>query len=238
MPFPARFKEIREIKLIFLGEKFPIVAANELSKETLTKEVLMNVSALQRFAFSLCQNKQEAEELVSETVVKAFENRTQIKSEEKIRQWLFRILNNLFISNYRKTKNRKTVDLLELSGQSFSLFEQVEMSSFTDGGTPEKNFISKITKEKIYEAIDELPEEFRIALVLCDVNEFSYTEIAVITQVAIGTVRSRIARARNLLQKKLWQYAAELGISAREKEKDHVCTCGKEEEQTISTVTV
>ncbi len=214
------------------------MAVKELSKETLTNEVLMNLSALQRFAFSLCQNKQQAEELVSEAVVKAFENRSQVRSEEKVRQWLFRILNNLFISNYRKAKNRKTVELAELSEPSFSLFEQVEMSSFTDGGTPEKNFISKITKEKIYTAIGELPEEFRIALVLCDVNDFSYAEIAAITQVAIGTVRSRIARARNLLQKKLWQYAAELGISAKEKEKDHVCTCGKEEGQTINTVTV
>jgi RNA polymerase sigma-70 factor, ECF subfamily len=214
------------------------VSGKELSKETLTNEVLINLSALQRFAFSLCQNKQEVEELVSETIVKAFENRNRVKNEEKIKQWLFRILNNLFISNYRKTKNRRTVELPELTDQSFSLFEQVEMSSFTDGGTPEKNFISKITKESIYEAIDELPEEFRIALVLCDVNEFSYTEIASITQVAIGTVRSRIARARNLLQKRLWQYALELGMSVKEKEKDHVCTCGKEEEQTINTVTV
>jgi RNA polymerase sigma-70 factor (ECF subfamily) len=214
------------------------VAVKELSKEILTNEVLSNLSALQRFALSLCQNNQEAEELVSETVVKAFEKRGQLKSEEKIKQWLFRILNNLFISNYRKIKNRKTIDLPELSDPSFSLFDKVEMSSFTDGGTPEKDFVSKITKEKIYEAINELPEEFRITLVLCDVNDFSYAEIAAITQVAIGTVRSRIARARNLLQKKLWQYASELGISAKEKEKDHVCTCGKEEGQTINTVTV
>ena len=214
------------------------MAVKELSKEILTNEVLSNLSALQRFALSLCQNNQEAEELVSETVVKAFEKRGQLKSEEKIKQWLFRILNNLFISNYRKIKNRKTIDLPELSDPSFSLFDKVEMSSFTDGGTPEKDFVSKITKEKIYEAINELPEEFRITLVLCDVNYFSYAEIAAITQVAIGTVRSRIARARNLLQKKLWQYASELGISAKEKEKDHVCTCGKEEGQTINTVTV
>ena len=214
------------------------MSVKELSKEILTNEVLSNLSALQRFALSLCQNNQEAEELVSETVVKAFEKRGQLKSEEKIKQWLFRILNNLFISNYRKIKNRKTIDLPELSDPSFSLFDKVEMSSFTDGGTPEKDFVSKITKEKIYEAINELPEEFRITLVLCDVNDFSYAEIAAITQVAIGTVRSRIARARNLLQKKLWQYASELGISAKEKEKDHVCTCGKEEGQTINTVTV
>ena len=219
----------------------------ELNKEILTKEVLANLSALQRFALSLCQNKRQAEELVSETVVKAFEKRGQLREEEKIKQWLFRILNNLFISNYRKTKNRKTVDLPELSDQSFSLFEQVGMSSFTDGGTPEKSFISKITKERIYEAINELSEEFRTTLVLCDVNEFSYAEIASITQVSIGTVRSRIARARCLLQKKLWQYASELGITTKparmtrsdgEKEKDHVCTCGKEEPKTVNTATV
>lgn len=208
-----------------------------MAKEILTKEVLRNLSALQRFAFSLCQNKQEAEELVSETVVKAFENRGQLREEAKIKQWLFRILNNLFISNYRKSKNHRTIDLPE-SDAAFSLFEQVGMSGFTDGGTPEKSFINKITKEKIHQSINELPEDFRIALVLCDVNEFSYAEIAVITQVAIGTVRSRIARARCLLQKKLWLYANELGITAKQKEKDHVCTCGKEESKTVNTATV
>lgn len=206
-------------------------------KEILTKEVLNNLSALQRFAYSLCQRKQEAEELVSETVVKAFENSNQLNDQEKIKQWLFRILNNLFISNYRKSKNHRTIDLPG-SDSTFSLFEQVGMSSFTDGGTPEKSFINKITKEKIHKAINELPEDFRIALVLCDVNEFSYAEIAAITQVAVGTVRSRIARARNLLQTKLWQYASELGITSKEKEKDHVCTCGKEEPKTINTATV
>jgi RNA polymerase sigma-70 factor (ECF subfamily) len=213
------------------------VAEKQVSKELLTKEVLTNLSALQRFAFSLCQRKQEAEELVSETVVKAFENRDQLREPEKIKQWLFRIVNNLFISNYRKSKHRGTVNLPE-SDPSFSLFEQVGMSSFTDGGTPEKSFISKITKEKIYQAINELPEDFRITLVLCDVNEFSYAEIASITRVAVGTVRSRIARARCLLQKKLWQYAVELGITGKEKQKDHVCTCGKEELKTVNTATV
>lgn len=212
------------------------MAGKELSKEILTEEVLQNISALQRFAFSLCQSKHEAEELVSETVVKAFENRRQLKQEEKIRQWLFSILNNVFISSYRKAKNRQTVKLPGLSDLSFSLFEQVGASTFMDGGTPEKTFIHKITREKIHEAIDELPEEFRITLVLCDVDGFSYAEIASITNVAIGTVRSRIARARNLLQKKLWFYAGELGIKASGKVKEHICTCG--EEETINTMTI
>ena len=178
-----------------------MVAEQIVSKETLTKEVLANVSALHRFALSLCQNRQEAEELVSETVVKAFESREQIKDEDKIKQWLFRILNNGFISNYRKARSRRILASTRQADPSFSLFEQIGMSSFTDGGTPEKSFINKITREKIHEAIQELPEEFKATLVLCDAHDFSYAEIASITQVAIGTVRSRIARARNLLQK-------------------------------------
>jgi RNA polymerase sigma factor (sigma-70 family) len=214
------------------------VAANDLSKEIFTKEVLATISALHRFAFSLCQEKQEAEELVSETVVKAFENRQQLREKEKIKQWLFRILNNVFISNYRKAKNQKKIILPDISNSSFSLFEQVGMSSFTDGGTPEKSFINKITKERIHHAINGLPEEFRVTLVLCDVHEFSYAEVATITGAAIGTVRSRIARARNLLQKKLWVYAAELGITPKEKDKEHICTCGKEEVKTVNTLTV
>ena len=207
-------------------------------KEILTSDVLANISALHRFAFSLCQSRQEAEELVSETVVKAFEKREQLREEKKIKQWLFRILNNVFISNYRKAKNHRKVDLPNIADPSFSLFEQVGTSSFTDGGTPEKSFINKITKEKIHQAINELPEEFRTTLVLCDVDEFSYAEIAAITQVAIGTVRSRVARSRNLLQKKLWRYADEFGITTKKKEKEHVCTCGEEEIKPAKTLTV
>jgi RNA polymerase sigma factor (sigma-70 family) len=218
--------------------KYLIVAVKELSKEILTKELLANISALHRFAYSLCQSNQESEELVSETVVKAFENSKQLREEGKIKQWLFRILNNVFISNYRKAKKRKNINLPEIPDPSFSLFEQIGASSFTDHGTPEKTFINKIAKEKIHQAINELPEEFRITLVLCDINEFSYAEIASITQVAIGTVRSRVARARCSLQKNLWMYAAELGITPKAKEEDHVCTCGKEEVKTLNTATV
>ena len=211
---------------------------NHFRKETLTHEVLSNTSALNRFAYSLCQDQSEAEDLVAETVVKAFENIHQLKDENKIKQWLFRILNNVFISNYRKNKKQRKISLtvdMDNADHSFSLYEQIEGSDFTNADTPEKNFIAKITKEKIHKAINELPEEFRITLVLCDVDEFSYAEIAIITQVAIGTVRSRIARARKLLQKKLWLYAQELGIRTVQKEKDHACTCGNEELKTTVT---
>ena len=212
---------------------------NHLRKETLTHAVLANTSALNRFAYSLCQHQSEAEDMLAETVVKAFENIHQLKDENKIKQWLFRILNNVFISNYRKNKKQRKINLVvdtDNADHSFSLYEQMGTSNFTDADTPEKSFITKITKEKIHRAINELPEEFRITLVLCDVDEFSYAEIAAITQVAIGTVRSRIARARKLLQKQLWFYAQELGIRTVEKEKEHVCTCGNEEVKTSAII--
>ena len=212
---------------------------NYLRKETLTRAVLANTSALNRFAYSLCQNKSEAEDLVAETVVKAFENIHHLRDDNKIKQWLFRILNNVFISNYRKNKKQRKIYLpiqTDNADHSFSLYEQIEASDFTDGATPEKMFFAKITKEKIHQAINELPEEFRITLTLCDIDEFSYVEIAAITQVAIGTVRSRIARARKLLQKKLWLYAQELGIRPVQKEKEHVCTCGNEELKTSAII--
>jgi RNA polymerase sigma-70 factor (ECF subfamily) len=204
----------------------------------LTAAVLANASAMKRFAYSLCQDHPEAEDLVAETVVKAFENIRQLKDENKIRQWLFRILNNVFISSYRKKKRQRNIRLEDTGdGSSFSLFERLAESDFTEKGSPEKSFINKITKEKIHEAILELPEEFRTTLTLCDVDEFSYAEIAAITDTAIGTVRSRIARARKLLQKKLWRYAQELGIRTVQMEKDHVCTCGKEELEPTITIT-
>jgi RNA polymerase sigma-70 factor (ECF subfamily) len=214
------------------------VTEKDLKKQILTQEVLANISALNQFAYSLCQHREEAEELVGETVVKAFEKRHQLKDDAKIRQWLFRILNNVFISNYRKNKKQRKINLPDSVDVSFLLFEQVASSSYMDEGTPERSFINKITKEKIHQAINELPEEFRITLVLCDVDEFSYAEIAAITQVVIGTVRSRIARARNLLQKKLWTFAEELGITASQKKKEHVCTCGEEELKSANILTV
>lgn len=203
-----------------------------MRKEIVTRAVLTNISSLNRFAYSLCRDQSEAEDMVAETVVKAFENIHQLRDDNKIRQWLFRILNNVFISNYRKNKQQRKINLpvdRDNADHSFSLYEQIEASDFTDAANPEKRFIAKITNEKIHQAINELPEEFGITLTLCDIDEFSYAEIAAITNVAIGTVRSRIARARNLLQKKLWIYAQELGIRAVQKEKEHVCTCGNEE---------
>lgn len=209
----------------------------ENKKKAFSKIVLAQVTALNHFAVSLCKNNFDADDLVSETMLKAFENFSHLKDESKVKQWLFRILNNQFINNYRSRKN-----FVELGGrvnenndhgmETFSLFEALAKTDFVAEGNPEKKFISKITQVQIEKSISELPEEFRAALILCDAEGFSYAEISDILKVPVGTVRSRIARARIILQKKLWIQAQELGIRTTKKPKEktgYVCTCGKEE---------
>jgi RNA polymerase sigma-70 factor (ECF subfamily) len=209
----------------------------EQRKQKFTEAVLGNIPALNRFAYTLCRNLSESEDLVSETIVKAFEKFDGLKDDGKTKSWLFKILRNQFITNYRK--NKKIISLTTVQGvsgngeESFSLFEAVGQTDFVQEGNAEKKFIAKITQQQIQSAINELPDDFRTALILCDIEDFTYVEISQILKIPIGTVRSRIARARNILQKKLWLQARELGISNTIKTKpkdDYVCTCGKEED--------
>jgi RNA polymerase sigma-70 factor (ECF subfamily) len=206
-------------------------------KNKFSNLVLSHWKALNRFAFSLCKNKFDAEDLVSETILKAFENFGRLKDESKLKPWLFRILNNQFISNYRR--NQKFVELESATNEyqdeyaeSFSLFEAIAKSNYVDEGNPENKFISHLTQDQIKKSIEELPGEFRATILLCDMEDFSYAEISAILKIPVGTVRSRISRARTLLQKKLWRQAEEFGIKAANiaKEKPgYTCTCGKEE---------
>lgn len=213
-------------------------------KKRFSTIVVTHMIALKRFALSLCKNHFDADDLVSETIVKAFTNFEKVKDENAVKPWLFKILSNQFISNYRI--NKKFVDLTENENSNedielFSLFENIAKSNYVEEGNPEKTFISKLTQEQIQIAVSELPEEFRMALVLCDMEDFSYAEISVILKVPVGTVRSRISRARSILQKKLWSQAQELGIrtsKAPKQKTDYVCTCGKEENELITSATI
>ncbi|MDP1728552.1 MAG: sigma-70 family RNA polymerase sigma factor [Bacteroidota bacterium] len=196
------------------------------------------MSALKGFALSLCKNNFDADDLVSETIIKAYTNFEKIKDENLVRSWLFKILSNQFLSNYRS--NKKFVDLVENDNDQedielFSLFERISTSNFVEEGNPEKKFISKLTQQQIQTAVNELPEEFRLALMLCDMEDFTYAEISMILKIPVGTVRSRISRARVILQKRLWLQAQELGIRTSKvlkQKEDIICACDNEEAPT------
>jgi RNA polymerase sigma-70 factor, ECF subfamily len=194
--------------------------------------MLLHSAGLRRFALYLCRNDFDADDIVAETIAKAYESFSSLKETLKSKQWLFRILNNTFINYYRMRKKTAGISVSD-DDDSFSLFDALASSTFTDNN-PEKEYILRITTDQISEAINELPAEFRTALSLCDVEEFSYKEIADILKVPVGTVRSRISRARTILQKKLWSQAQEMGIKYKPKkdknDPDYICTCGNEEE--------
>ena len=202
-------------------------------KTLFTKEILKHADGLRRFALSLCHNEHNAEDLVSETVLRAYENFSGLKDHSKIKSWLYKILYNQFVSAYRKKNRMREVNIIEANGDSFSLFEKLTATGTED---PEKNFLQKLTTMSVQKAIEQLPLVFKQALVLSDMEQFSYNEIAKILEVPVGTVRSRIARARQQLEKSLWQLALEMGISNKTStNKAYVCTCGKEEPNLLST---
>ena len=125
-----------------------------------------------------------------------------------MRAWLLTILRNTFINEYRREKQRgPTVDIE--TAETFSLFDEVQDAD------PEGQFFDKIVDEEVLKAIDGLPEEFRETLTLSDVEGMSYQEIAEVTGSPVGTVKSRLFRARRALQKKLYDYAVEMGYIKR-----------------------
>ncbi|MEW5799287.1 MAG: sigma-70 family RNA polymerase sigma factor [Bacteroidota bacterium] len=178
--------------------------------------VLPHLEELHRVAYHLCNVRYNAEDLVMEAIVKACENFHTLREKTKIKHWLLRILSNTFISTYRAQKNVRMIEYTETSNDdddTFSLFAELSQPFLLWWGNPERELVNKLMDEEIQKAISELPLDFRIAVVLCDVDGLSYDEISKMIDVPIGTVRSRIARGRSLLQKKLYHYAQDLGLT-------------------------
>ena len=190
------------------------------------KEIILPlVSDLQRVAMSLCRNSCNAEELVAESIASACEHFWQLRDRSKAKQWLLRIMSNTFIGHCRTRKRHREVELPsddQPDENNFTLFDQLSAPFLMLWGNPEREVINKLMDEDIRRAIESLSEEFRVAIVLCDVEGFSYAEIASTLKIPIGTVRSRIARGRRLLQHKLWHYAYDAGIIKTSPRKGHI----------------
>lgn len=167
-------------------------------------------------ALRLAKNRQDAEDLVAEAVAKAWAGLGSLKERERFRPWIFRILTNTFISDCRKQSGKKETVVFEEepSGDdpSFSFFEELHQPFLLWWNNPEKEFLNKLLREDIEKAVDSLPKAFRVVVVLSDLEGFSYEEMAETLKVPVGTVRSRLARGRSLLQKALWTHAQEAGL--------------------------
>jgi len=205
------------------------------SKERFSQIALEHFHALRRYAASLCKNDFDADDLVSETLLKGYQHFSKLRNTSKAKSWLFSILHNQFINEYRYRKHFIAIenDPGESEEPDFSLFESLSKSDYVANGNPETRFLQSLTNIEIETAIEQLPTDYKAAFILCDMEDFTYAEIATMLSIPVGTVRSRIARARSILQKQLWQQAKEMGIKTSKSPKDkpeYTCTCGKEED--------
>jgi RNA polymerase sigma-70 factor (ECF subfamily) len=178
--------------------------------DSFAEEALAHMDAMYGVACRLTRNPTEAEDLVQDALVKAMRARDQFHAGTNLKAWMFRILTNTFINKYRRGGLEKSV----LDGPDADPLADgwVSASTMRQLRDPEQIALRPIIEGEVKRALDALPAEFKLAVVLCDVEEFSYEEIADIMQCPIGTVMSRLHRGRKLLQKSLYSHALAMGI--------------------------
>jgi len=151
-------------------------------------------------AYRMLSNSHDCEDIAQEVLIKVYKNISKCKNAASFKSWLLRIVHNTCIDEIRKRKNKATISL---DKEPESDDGPMENQLLKDENTPETELIKKDINLQINKAIDNLPVDYRAVIILRDVNGLSYDEIAKITNVNLGTVKSRIARARSNLQKEL-----------------------------------
>lgn len=189
-----------------------------VSKEVFETQVLAILGPLHGVARRLTRNDADADDLVAEAVTRAWRARASLADPGAFRAWLFRILSNTFISERRKALARPQEELLAHDASdeegAFSIFERLHQPFLLWFGNPEQEFLDKLLREDLDRALAALPEHYRVVVLLADVEGFKYAEIAEALDLPIGTVRSRLARARSALQRSLWAVARDHGLQA------------------------
>src|SRR5437899_322080 len=177
-----------------------------------TELAMPYMSALYSAALRMTRNPADAEDLVQETYLRAYRGFGGFKDGTNLKAWLYKILTNTYINTYRAKKRRPDeVDLDET--EDFYLYRKIGgLEAAEAGRTPETQVLESIPDDVVKEALESLPEQFRMAVLLADVEGFSYKEIADIMDVPIGTVMSRLHRGRKQLQQRLWEFARERGL--------------------------
>ncbi len=172
-------------------------------------EALVHIDSLLRTALRMTRDEGDANDLVQETFLKAYRFWDKFQEGSNCRAWLYKIMTNIFINNYRaKAWKPQTIDIEDIDDS----FLHGQLSALGPSDNPEKLFFDKVFDDDVKGAIDELPEDFRLVTVLSFLDGFSYQEIADILNINIGTVKSRLHRGRKLLQKSLWDYAVKNGF--------------------------
>ena len=183
---------------------------NNQAKAEFEELALSHLDPLYSAALRLTKNERDAEDLVQDTCMRAYRFFDKFERGTNIKAWLFKILTNTFINRYRrKVKERSVVEGVERE----AVHDQFVSRDATDfAANPEQYFFDRLLSDDVLRAIDALPIDFRLVVILADLQEFSYKEIAEILECPVGTVMSRLFRGRKLLQKTLKEYAQGSGV--------------------------
>jgi RNA polymerase sigma-70 factor (ECF subfamily) len=172
------------------------------------KEFMPHIDSMYNFAFRLTNDEDDANDLVQDTYLKAFRFINSFSQGTNAKAWLFRILKNSFINDFRKkSKEPAKVDYQDVE-TTYNSEEDAETNQTVDLRVES---VQDLIGDEIANALNSLPVDFRTVIILCDVEGFTYEEMAKILDIPIGTVRSRLHRARMLLKEKLKSYAKSLG---------------------------
>ena len=183
-----------------------------MSNELLfVREALTQIDALRNFAFKLCRNAQSTNDLVQETLLRACRSFHTYQAGTNCRAWLFQICKNSYINDYRR-KQYETVPV-DFTSENSSVHEEETLRSvravLDDTSSLEAH--EAMVGDEVAAALNLLPEDYQTALILSDIEGYTYEEIAEFTQAPIGTIRSRIHRGRKMLAEQLDDYAREHG---------------------------
>jgi RNA polymerase sigma-70 factor (ECF subfamily) len=202
-------EEIEEIPLAASETSYSDNERNDIFK----REFMPHINSMYNFAFRLTMDEDDANDLVQDTYLKAFRFISSFERGTNAKAWLFRILKNSFINDYRKrSKEPSKVDYQEVE-TTYNSEEAAEVDHTTDLRI---ETVQDMIGDEVATALNSLPVDFRTVIILCDIEGFTYEEMAKILDIPIGTVRSRLHRARNLLKDKLRTYAASMGYDTDE----------------------
>jgi RNA polymerase sigma-70 factor (ECF subfamily) len=184
--------------------------SNNTNRSEFESLTLEHMDALYGAALRLTRSPKDAEDLVQDTYLKAFRFFDSFERGTNIKAWLFKIQTNTFINKYRrKVKER---EVAETPAEDIVLDRFVSSEQVRALQDPEGDFFGRLLSDEVVEALDQVPVDFRMVVILADIQGFSYKEIAEIVGCPVGTVMSRLFRGRRILQKQLYQYAIREGI--------------------------
>ncbi|MBN2695270.1 sigma-70 family RNA polymerase sigma factor [bacterium] len=194
-------------------------------KKAFEKKVIEHLDSMYYMALKLTANETKAADLVQDTCLKALNNYNQYREDINLKAWLFKILTNTFINDYRKKKRESL--LFDFDGNESIYYNWIEDNVKNRDISPDSSFFFNQLQGEIQEAIDELPEDFKTMILYADVYELSYKEIADILDAPMGTVMSKLFRARKMLQARLYNQAEQMGIIKSKKQTSKIVHLAK-----------